>query len=150
MFRFVGGALAGAQWMGRMIPQERRMPRRCDSGMLRLKTRGGFFVPSQSKIKDFCQLSHRESQGRCRARGRHWARRKAERWRTLSERPYIHDGKCCDFAGRQWECAMFYRAGGGTPPLREDGRLGGFAGGWCGQGRFCCTPHQSPSVTAFT
>ena len=43
------------------------VPRRCDSGMLRLKTRGGFFAPSQSKIKDFCQLSHRESQGRCRA-----------------------------------------------------------------------------------
>ena len=27
-------------------------------------------TPHQSKIKDFCQLSHRESQGRCRARGR--------------------------------------------------------------------------------
>ena len=33
--------------------------------------------------------------------------------------------------------------GGGTPPLREDGRLGGFAVGWCGYGRLCCTPHQS-------
>ena len=26
----------------------------------------GFFVPSQSKIYDFCQLSHRESQGQLR------------------------------------------------------------------------------------
>ena len=38
------------------------LPRQCGSGMLRLKTRGGFFVPSQSKIKDFCQLSHRGSE----------------------------------------------------------------------------------------
>ena len=43
----------------------------------------------------------------------------------------MHNGKWFDFAGNRWECAMFYRAGGGTPPLREGGRLGGFAGGWC-------------------
>ena len=34
--------------------------------------------------------------------------------------------------------------GGGTPPLREDGRLGGFAGGSCGYGRFYC---DNPSVS---
>ena len=66
-----------------------------------------------------------------------------QRERAINDRPYIHDGKCCEFAGNQWECAMFYRAGGGTPPLREDGGLGGFADGWCGYGRLCCTPHQS-------
>ena len=38
------------------------LPRQCNNGMLHLKTRGGFFVPSQSKIKDFCQLSHRGSE----------------------------------------------------------------------------------------
>ena len=33
--------------------------------------------------------------------------------------------------------------GGGTPPLREDGRLGGFAGERGKFGRFCC---DNPSV----
>ena len=38
--------------------------------------------------------------------------------RAPDRRPYIHDGKCCDFAGKQWKFVMFYRAGGETPPLR--------------------------------
>ena len=78
-------------------------------------------MPSQSKIKDFCQLSHRESQGRCRARGRHWrggrqngGGRVAERSESKNnmiaggnhtiihnDRPYIYNGKCCEFAGKQ-------------------------------------------------
>ena len=37
-----------------------------------------------------------EAKGRCRARGRHWARRKAERWRAITDRPYERTG---DWAG---------------------------------------------------
>ena len=50
---------------------------------------------------------HKGGKGRCRARGRHWARRKAERWRAINDRPYIRWGKCCGFAGRQLEFVMF-------------------------------------------
>ena len=63
--------------------------------------------------------------------------------RAPDRRPYIHDGKCYEFAGKQWEFVMFYRAGGGRPPLREVGRLGGFAGEWGKFGRLCC---DNPSV----
>ena len=68
------------------------LPRRCGNGTLRLKTRRGLFAPSQSKIKDFCQLSHRESQGRCRARGRLWVRGWTGGFCAASQRHLIRHG----------------------------------------------------------
>ena len=57
--------------------------------------------------------------------------------RALGERPYIYAG------GRKWKERF---SGRETRPLREDGRLGEFAGGSCGYGRFYC---DNPSVCPF-
>ena len=107
------------------------------------------FLPSQSKIKDFCQLSHRGSEPSA-ASGRksevsEWQRSKKSR---KSVSPKIFSGTATGepwALPRQWNCVEreALKAGGGTPPLREDGGLSGFAEEWCGDGRLCCTPHQS-------
>ena len=68
--------------------------------------------------------------------------------RAPDRRPYIHDGKCCDAAGKQWEFVMLACREAKRLPYDIHGRSCGFAGEWCRCARFCRTPHQSPSVTA--
>ena len=63
--------------------------------------------------------------------------------RAINDRPYIHDGKCYGFAGRQMEFVMFVCREAERLPYDLHGRSCGFAVAWCGDGRLCCTPHQS-------
>ncbi|MBR5616926.1 MAG: hypothetical protein IKW50_01955, partial [Oscillospiraceae bacterium] len=43
--------------------------------------------------------------------------------RALTERPYIHNGKCCDFAGKQWEFVIFACREAKRLPYDTHGRL---------------------------
>ena len=45
--------------------------------------------------------------GRCRARGRFWVRRKAERWRALNERPYEKTGNAAISPGTNGNARCF-------------------------------------------
>ena len=49
--------------------------------------------------------------------------------RALNKRPYIHDGKSCDFAGKQWEFVIVACREAERLPYDIHGRLCGFAGG---------------------
>ena len=93
-----------------------------------------------------------EGKGRCRARGRLWARRKAERWRALSERPYIHAGGAVEkddypsvsFADSSPDSSPDKGSLGALPRRRE--ALGAGVDGRflrC----FAATPHPSAALT---
>ena len=63
----------------------------------------------------------------------------SKRRRALSERPYIYNGKCCEFAGRQWKFVMFVCREAERLPYERTGDWADLPGRGAGMGD--CAAH---------
>ena len=98
-----------------------------------------FLCPLSQKSKIFASSPIGRAKGAAAPERERDIAVESKRRRALSERPYIYNGKCCEFAGRQWKFVMFVCREAERLPYERTGDWADLPGRGAGMGDCAAT-----------